>query len=76
MISFTNRGFPVLYEKKEECCGCTACLALCPQDAIHRAENTEFFLYPLIYKDRWTGCFLCMHVCPFSLIKKQRNKSL
>ena len=76
MLSFTNRGFPVLYEKKEECCGCTACLALCPQDAIHMAENEEGFLYPLLDKDRCTGCFLCMHVCPFSLIKKQRNKSL
>lgn len=58
MISFTNRGFPVLYEKKEECCGCTACLALCPQDAIHMAENEEGFLYPLLDKDRCTGCFL------------------
>ena len=25
---------PVLYERKEECCGCTACYAICPNDAI------------------------------------------
>jgi len=25
---------PVLYKRKEECCGCTACYAICPKEAI------------------------------------------
>lgn len=28
------REIPVLYKRKEECCGCTACYASCPQNAI------------------------------------------
>lgn len=28
------RELPVLYKRKEECCGCTACYAICPKDAI------------------------------------------
>lgn len=38
---------PVLYEKKEECCGCTACYAICPKEAISMIEDEEGFEYPL-----------------------------
>ncbi|MGN1126516.1 MAG: 4Fe-4S binding protein [Ruminococcus sp.] len=29
-----TKEIPVLYSKKEECCGCTACYSVCPQSAI------------------------------------------
>lgn len=32
---------PVLYKRKEECCGCTACYAICPKEAISMIEDEE-----------------------------------
>lgn len=39
---------PVLYKRKEECCGCTACYAICPKEAISMVEDEEGFEYPQI----------------------------
>ena len=33
------REIPVLYKKKEECCGCGACYAACPKNAITMEED-------------------------------------
>lgn len=35
------REIPVLYNRKEECCGCTACYAICLKDAISMVEDEE-----------------------------------
>lgn len=43
-----ERGIPVLYKRKEECCGCTACYAICPKEAISMLEDEEGFEYPKI----------------------------
>lgn len=32
---------PVLYKRKEECCGCTACYAICPKEAISMVEDVS-----------------------------------
>lgn len=29
-----TKPIPVLYERKQDCCGCTACYAICPKSAI------------------------------------------
>ena len=42
------REIPVLYKRKEECCGCTACYASCPQNAISMVVDEEGFEYPQI----------------------------
>ena len=39
---------PILYSRKEECCGCTACYAICPKEAISMVEDEEGFEYPQI----------------------------
>ena len=39
---------PVLYRRKEECCGCTACYAICTKHAISMVEDEEGFEYPQI----------------------------
>lgn len=36
-----EREIPVLYKRKEECCGCTACYAICPKEAISMVEDKE-----------------------------------
>lgn len=43
-----EREIPVLYKRKEECCGCTACYAICPKEAISMIEDEEGFEYPQI----------------------------
>lgn len=55
---------PVLYEKKEDCCGCTACYAACSQSAITMIEDDEGFLYPNIDEKLCKKCYLCLQVCP------------
>lgn len=57
--------FPVLYERKEECCGCTACFAICPKEAIYMKEDEEGFEYPMVNKEKCINCYLCLKVCPF-----------
>lgn len=35
---------PTLYENKENCCGCTACYAICPVKAITMTEDDDTLL--------------------------------
>ena len=50
------KDIPVLYERKEDCCGCTACYAICPKGAISMNEDGEGFEYPQIDE---TICIKC-----------------
>lgn len=59
------REIPVLYSRKEECCGCTACFASCTQNAISMIEDEEGFEYPYIDKTKCIRCYICISVCPF-----------
>lgn len=58
------RKIPILYEQKEECCGCTACFAICPQNAILMLQDAEGFLYPSVDEEKCVRCYICMKVCP------------
>lgn len=61
-----NKGeLPKLYEKKENCCGCSACFSVCPQGAITMAPDEEGFLYPIIDEGSCVRCYLCLRVCAF-----------
>ena len=60
---------PVLFERKEECCGCTACYAICPKEAITMAEDEEGFLYPRVEEVNCIKCYMCLRVCPIKNTK-------
>ena len=51
-------------ENKEECCGCTACYAICSRDAIVMQSDEEGFEYPMVDRDKCVGCGKCLKVCP------------
>lgn len=59
-------------KEKVNCCGCTACMNICPTGAIKMEKDNEGFLYPIVDKDSCINCNLCNKVCP--IIKKNENK--
>lgn len=61
-----------LYINKEDCCGCSACLNICPKHAIYMKQDEKGYLYPEIRKDSCVNCRLCEKVCP--LKEKEKNK--
>lgn len=54
----------LLSSKKEECTGCTACMNICPKNAIEMKTDEEGFTYPFINKEKCIKCKLCENVCP------------
>lgn len=46
------------------CCGCTACMNVCPRAAIEMKEDFEGFLYPELDESKCIGCGLCQKLCP------------
>ena len=58
------KDLPVLYERKEDCCGCTACFAVCHKQAISMLEDEEGFLYPAIDEKKCVRCGRCIMACP------------
>ncbi len=54
-----------LFDEKGKCCGCTACMSICPRNAIHMEPDEEGFLYPHVNQDLCVNCGLCKTVCTF-----------
>lgn len=54
----------LISEKKNECCGCEACVQACAQGAIHMDEDDEGFRYPSIDEGKCISCGECHSVCP------------
>ena len=50
--------------QKEHCCGCSACLHICPKHSISFQEDKEGFLYPKVDLETCIDCGLCEKVCP------------
>ena len=49
---------------KEDCCGCTACMSVCPRKCITMVQDNEGFLYPFIDNAKCIDCHLCEKKCP------------
>lgn len=58
------KDVPMLFINKEDCCGCSACYAICPKNAIKMEEDEEGFEYPKIIRQKCVSCHLCLLVCP------------
>ena len=53
-------------QKPKECCGCTACMSICPKSAIEMQPDNHGFLAPVIDKGKCIQCDLCRKVCDFN----------
>jgi NAD-dependent dihydropyrimidine dehydrogenase PreA subunit len=51
-------------KNKIECCGCTACVNICPKKCIYMIEDEEGFLYPQADRLICVECGMCEKVCP------------
>ena len=51
--------------KKEDCCGCGACMQTCPKNAIKMEPDDKGFLYPEIDYSLCIECGMCDKVCGF-----------
>lgn len=60
-----------LFNRKEECCGCTACYAACPRTAITMEEDEEGFEYPQVDEIKCVGCNICLTVCPIKVCSRE-----
>lgn len=49
---------------KAKCCGCCACVDVCPQKAITLNTDIEGFWYPEIDQVKCIDCGLCDKICP------------
>ena len=55
---------------KKECCGCGACISICPKGAIEMQVDEFGNEYPVVDKKKCTDCNLCNKVCAY------QNKSV
>ncbi|MBQ8514237.1 MAG: Coenzyme F420 hydrogenase/dehydrogenase, beta subunit C-terminal domain [Ruminococcus sp.] len=55
---------------KKDCCGCGACMNICPKGSIAMQPDHEGFLYPRVDESTCIGCGLCEKVCPVLHVKK------
>ena len=53
-------------ENLADCCGCSACVSVCPKNSIEFKINSEGFRYPKKTLENCVDCGLCEKVCPFS----------
>lgn len=67
------KPIPILYSRKEDCCGCTACYAICPKQAISMQPDEEGFDYPVIDEKLCVRCQMCMKVCPIKEAKRGKD---
>lgn len=55
------------------CCGCTACMAVCPHDAVSMKEDGLGFRYPQVSAEKCVDCGLCEKVCDFAVRSGSRK---
>lgn len=61
-------------ENDRNCCGCTACVNICPRNAIYMIQDVKGFYYPEINEELCIGCNLCKKVCHFTKFKPNNKE--
>ena len=66
---------PRLADDKTTCCGCAACAAVCPVNAVSM-QNDGVFDYPAVDEARCVECKKCERVCAFKQAKPDGRRPL
>ena len=54
-----------LYKERGKCCGCEACVQVCPKGVVSMQADAEGFFYPIIKDEsNCINCGRCVKVCP------------
>lgn len=61
---------------KTACCGCEACVQICPKHCIKMQCDSEGFQYPTIDNANCIECHLCEQVCPINVQNKTIREPL
>lgn len=59
--------------RKEDCCGCNACVQACPKQCITMRDDEEGFAYPTVDTTLCIDCHLCERVCPVLNQQSERH---
>ena len=63
-----------IFDLKSNCCGCEACVNICPKGLITMQSDSEGFLYPVIQNiDKCIACNQCKKVCPIKNVEQTKN---
>lgn len=54
-----------IYKEKAQCCGCGACVDICPVDAVCMIKDSEGFAYPQVDQEKCIDCGQCVRVCSY-----------
>lgn len=54
-----------LFSDKKDCCGCSACMNICPKNAITMEPDQAGFLYPIINNELCIECGACQKACNY-----------
>lgn len=63
-----------VFENKTECCGCGACQAICPKNAIEMVEDEYGFIYSRIDESKCVNCNLCKKTCAYMNPRKMNDE--
>ena len=61
---------------KDKCCGCHACINICPKNAITMETDIGGFKYPVIDQSKCIKCGMCKKVCPVLINKVNSKKDI
>ncbi|HWQ43461.1 MAG TPA: Coenzyme F420 hydrogenase/dehydrogenase, beta subunit C-terminal domain [Desulfosporosinus sp.] len=65
-----------VFKTKKDCCGCTACMSICPKQSITMQPDEDGFVYPVVNADLCVECGLCRKVCAFQNISVTADEPL
>ncbi len=65
-----------LYNEKKDCCGCSACMNVCPVKAIIMKPDEDGYTFPKIDNKICIDCGLCEKVCAFQNVPVSENEPI
>ena len=64
-----------VYNKKQECYGCSKCKQVCPVQAIRMERDEEGFLYPVVDEGKCIYCGKCEEACIIHIEKEKKEET-